>query len=212
MSREIFTYLLDSWRPTAPDVRRSSRGERAMRCLACGADMHVVHVEPDDTTRIPGYANHIFACSGCPEKETRLLFRREPVAPPPRPAAVSANESIAPAVTANVSASASTVASADEGLAHAVKGGGAAVSGMWERAVAKVRNQQIALQEKKAALAKSSDCRQQFNRSWDDLIPQQLQALPQPQKANAMLSPSGTAGGTWTRAIAMLRGTEDRES
>jgi hypothetical protein len=67
-----------------------------MRCMACGAEMHVVQVVPDDTMMVPGYEHHTLQCSGCSDTERRLVFNREaaeraaaaetesvPVVPPP---------------------------------------------------------------------------------------------------------------------------------
>ena len=47
-----------------------------MRCVACGAEMHLVHVAGDDTMMVRGYEHHTFECSGCPEVERRLTFTR----------------------------------------------------------------------------------------------------------------------------------------
>ena len=35
-----------------------------MRCMACGAEMQVVQVVPDDTLMVPGYEHHTLQCSG----------------------------------------------------------------------------------------------------------------------------------------------------
>jgi hypothetical protein len=83
-----------------------------MRCMACGAEMHVVQVVPDNTLMVPGYEHHTLQCSGCNDTERRLVFNREaaeqaavaaeaeaaPVAPPAEPMSESANE---PARTAS---------------------------------------------------------------------------------------------------------------
>ena len=36
-----------------------------MRCLACGAEMHLMHVIQDDTMPVPGYEHRTFMCSAC---------------------------------------------------------------------------------------------------------------------------------------------------
>ena len=80
-----------------------------MRCMACGAEMHVVQVVPDNTLMVPGYEHHTLQCSGCNDIERRLVFNREaaeqaaiaaeaesaPVAPAPaEPMSESANEPV----------------------------------------------------------------------------------------------------------------------
>jgi hypothetical protein len=74
-----------------------------MRCMACGAEMQVVQVVPDNTLLVPGYEHHTLQCSGCNDIERRLVFNREaaeraaaaeatPAAPPAEPVAEPANE------------------------------------------------------------------------------------------------------------------------
>src|SRR5713101_352400 len=50
-----------------------------MRCLTCGAEMHLIEVEavPDETMMVPGYEHHTFECSGCGDHVQRLMFTRE---------------------------------------------------------------------------------------------------------------------------------------
>ena len=47
-----------------------------MRCVPCGAEMHLVQVAGDDTMMVPGYEHHTFECTACPEVERRLIFTR----------------------------------------------------------------------------------------------------------------------------------------
>ena len=48
-----------------------------MRCIACGAEMHVVQVERDDTMMVPGYERQTLQCRSCNEVERRLVFSGE---------------------------------------------------------------------------------------------------------------------------------------
>jgi hypothetical protein len=48
-----------------------------MRCIACGAEMHVVRVERDDTMMVPGYERQTLQCRSCNEVERRLVFGGE---------------------------------------------------------------------------------------------------------------------------------------
>ena len=77
-----------------------------MRCLACGAEMHLMHVVQDDTMPVPGYEHRTFMCSACGDIERRFVFARdtgqghtEPVpvhtAPPISPAPTDQQERIA---------------------------------------------------------------------------------------------------------------------
>ena len=77
-----------------------------MRCLACGAEMHLMHVVQDDTMPVPGYEHRTFMCSACGDIERRLVFARdigqshtEPVpvhtAPPISPAPTDQQDRIA---------------------------------------------------------------------------------------------------------------------
>jgi hypothetical protein len=45
-----------------------------MQCMACGAEMILMKVVPDDTMPIPGFEHHNFMCSGCLDVERRLVF------------------------------------------------------------------------------------------------------------------------------------------
>ena len=76
-----------------------------MRCLACGAEMHLMQVVQDGTMPVPGFEHHTFMCSACGDVERRLVFTRdgqsdvEPVpvhpAPPTAPASTLQNECLA---------------------------------------------------------------------------------------------------------------------
>jgi hypothetical protein len=60
-----------------------------MRCMACGAEMRLMQVVPDDTMMVAGYEHHTLQCTGCDEVERRLVFSREktPVDSVPAPPA-----------------------------------------------------------------------------------------------------------------------------
>ncbi len=67
-----------------------------MRCIACGAEMHVVRVERDDTMMVPGYERQTLQCRSCNEVERRLVFSGEVGESGSRPAeAVSAPSLVA---------------------------------------------------------------------------------------------------------------------
>jgi hypothetical protein len=43
-----------------------------MRCTACGAELILTNVVPDDTVAVRGVEHHTVICSGCHVTETRL--------------------------------------------------------------------------------------------------------------------------------------------
>ena len=53
-------------------------GVRAMRCMACGAEMRLMSAVPDETLMVPGYEHHTLQCMGCNDIERRLR-RRESI-------------------------------------------------------------------------------------------------------------------------------------
>jgi hypothetical protein len=47
-----------------------------MRCMACGADMVLMSVAPDDTKPVVGFEHRTFMCAECHEVERRLTFAK----------------------------------------------------------------------------------------------------------------------------------------
>jgi len=83
---------------TAQGGRRSV-GRRAMRCTACGAELILTKVIPDDMVR--GFEHHSFIWSACHITEHRLLFTRhgreddtEPVPVRPSPSRVAPGSTV----------------------------------------------------------------------------------------------------------------------
>ena len=67
----------------ALDALRS--GVRVMRCTACGAELILTNVVPDETVAVRGVENHRFICSACHVTEHRVVFikgGREADSPP----------------------------------------------------------------------------------------------------------------------------------
>jgi hypothetical protein len=52
-----------------------------MRCVACGAEMHLIEVAPDEIMMVPGYEEHTFECSGCHDRVRRLVFIPRAIGP-----------------------------------------------------------------------------------------------------------------------------------
>jgi hypothetical protein len=51
------------------------------KCPACGAEMHLIKVAPDETMMAPGYEEHTFECSGCQDHVRRLVFIPRAIGP-----------------------------------------------------------------------------------------------------------------------------------
>ena len=47
-----------------------------MRCTACGAELILTNVVPDNTIAVRGFEHHSFICSTCHGTEHRVLFMR----------------------------------------------------------------------------------------------------------------------------------------
>jgi len=52
-----------------------------MKCTACGAEMHLIGVAPDNTMMAPGHEEHTFECSGCHDRVRRLVFIPRAIGP-----------------------------------------------------------------------------------------------------------------------------------
>jgi hypothetical protein len=48
-----------------------------MRCSACGAELILTNVVPDDTVAARGVEHHTFICSGCHGSERRVVFIKD---------------------------------------------------------------------------------------------------------------------------------------
>jgi hypothetical protein len=81
-------------------------GVRAMRGMACGAEMILMNVVQDDTMAVPGFEYQTFMCSECQDVERRLVFTKqdrdadtdsmpEQAAPPVVPASAAQDEHVA---------------------------------------------------------------------------------------------------------------------
>ena len=68
-----------------------------MRCLACGAEMQLMHVVQDDTMPVPDYEHRTFMCSACGDIERRLVFARDIGQSPTEPVPVHTAPPISPA-------------------------------------------------------------------------------------------------------------------
>jgi hypothetical protein len=66
-----------------------------MRCMVCGAAMHLIEVQPAESTMGPGFEHHAFECSGCRDTEQRLVFR--PLGTP-RPVPMAVHPAVSSAV------------------------------------------------------------------------------------------------------------------
>jgi hypothetical protein len=47
------------------------------RCSACGAELILTNVVPDETVALPGVEHHTFVCSECHVTEHRVVFIKD---------------------------------------------------------------------------------------------------------------------------------------
>ena len=52
-----------------------------MRCMSCGAELHVLRVEHDDSLSLAGCERQTLQCSACHDVETRTVFRESSASP-----------------------------------------------------------------------------------------------------------------------------------
>jgi hypothetical protein len=50
---------------------------RVMRCSACGAELILTNVIPDETVAVRGVEHHTFVCSACHVTERRVVFIKD---------------------------------------------------------------------------------------------------------------------------------------
>jgi hypothetical protein len=141
-----------------------------MRCLMCGAEMHLAQVVQDDTTMVPGFEHRTLKCLECGEVERRLVFTREKTS--------AAN---VPVETTH------PVSPTDRRQKERV-----AKPGAWEQTVARVRIRHAALTRQaaaeraaKAAAARINQRAEEFYRNWDNLIPRR-QPSPLPETSTPL--------------------------
>jgi hypothetical protein len=48
-----------------------------MRCTACGSELILTSVVPNDTVALRGVEHHTFVCSGCRVTEQRVVFIKD---------------------------------------------------------------------------------------------------------------------------------------
>jgi len=132
--------------------------------MACGEEMRLVQVVPDDAMPVPGYEHHTLECPGCHEVERRLVFTREsePVPFEPRP--------LPPAPHRVELAAASAEPSADI-VPNAVTAAPSATapSSSWARAVDRLRQHQSSLQARQAD-TKASATASQTCPDWQEVV------------------------------------------
>jgi len=176
-----------------------------MRCMACGEEMRLVQVVPDDTMPVPGYEHHTLACPGCHDVERRLVFSRdlEPVPFEPRPL---------PSAALRAEAAAGRAArSSVEIPPDAVMASSSITVPSWARAVDRLRNQQSSLQARQADV-KASATAEQMRRDWQEAVRSRrlaqatlAQATAAPVAPADHSRPSPAPSSAMARVIARLR-------
>src|SRR5947209_11016149 len=130
-----------------------------MRCMLCGAEMQLTEVVPDRELQTPGYEHHSFECAACGERETRLIFSREPRKPQPISAAMPTNPE--PVVTREPkqpeppAAPKPPPAPSPPKAQESTVGVTATARGAWEHALARLRTRQSAMSQQAESAKKS---------------------------------------------------------
>ena len=70
---------------------------RVMRCTACGAELILTNVVPDETATVRGVERHTFVCSQCHVTEHRIVFIKDGRETDSPPMPMQAAQSIKPA-------------------------------------------------------------------------------------------------------------------
>ena len=70
---------------------------RVMRCTACGAELILTNVVPDETATVRGVERHTFVCSECHVTEHRIVFIKDGRETDSPPTPIQAAQSIKPA-------------------------------------------------------------------------------------------------------------------
>ena len=47
-----------------------------MRCMACGTEMTLISVVPDETMMVRGFEHHTYMCPACADVEKRFVFTK----------------------------------------------------------------------------------------------------------------------------------------
>jgi hypothetical protein len=140
-----------------------------MRCMACGANMVLTAVVPDETMMVRGFEHQTFRCLDCNVTEERLTFTggaaRRAQLITPVPVVQAAQSAEAPRTP--------VAAARPQDTPHQQNG---AAAGAWIRAVEKVRSRQAEIRER-AEGARRTDWNIEFNRAWEQLAPGREQAV-----------------------------------
>src|SRR6516225_6876338 len=133
-----------------------------MRCMACGGEMILTAVKPDEFGMVVGFTHETFQCSVCHDVECRFVFRRElrPISVCPKQTFVSASsvEAISASRPQSPAPSKSTSSlSLQEQTAC-----------NWERAVKTLRNHQADIRVRTRSDEKN-DWNARFNKRWEKL-------------------------------------------
>jgi hypothetical protein len=110
-----------------------------MRCLVCNAEMILMAVVEDDAMPVRGFEHHTFKCSECHDVEQRLVFAKHGRESGTEPLSVHTTPSIAGEQRDNEQLMPLVDAAPSNARASAVPDERAAASGLFRRAVAKLR-------------------------------------------------------------------------
>jgi hypothetical protein len=125
-----------------------------MRCMACGEEMVLTAVVPDDTMEVKGYEHQTLQCFACRGTERRLVFGRG-----------------------------ATVSTTPPPVSSCSQPDGSAPGRAWARAVEKLRSRQADLHQR-ADEVKKTNWNIQFNQEWEKLAPTRREPPPAGNSSN----------------------------
>jgi hypothetical protein len=148
-----------------------------MRCMACGEEMVLTAVVPDETMMVEGFEQQTLTCLACRGTERRLVFNRgatETTTPPPDSSrSQDQRRQEVPRLLPET-----TTPPPDSSCPQPpVSPCGIAPARAWERAIEKLRNRQADLHQR-ADEAKKTNWNTQFDQAWEKLAPTRRESPP----------------------------------
>ena len=147
-----------------------------MRCIACGGEMILTAVTPDDAGMVAGFKHETLQCSVCGDIERRFVYSRETSekAKPPLISAL-AQRNVISSTSVEAISSPSPHSSMPQGIVASPSESFSAREAIasvtsWGRAVEKVRSRQADIKMRAGAgKIEKTDLKAQFNQPWEKL-------------------------------------------
>ncbi len=141
-----------------------------MRCMACGGEMILTAVKPDDAGMVAGFRHETLQCSVCRDIERRFVYGRASSEQPEQPpvSACPQQPVVSSSLAEAISCSPRQSSSPPQGISSSPSEAIASAS-TWARAVEKLRSRQAEIRVR--ADDEKTDRNARFNRIWEKLAP-----------------------------------------